>query len=90
MTFHEVNDKESKFEVLKEALRVVKPNGAFVFLDLFLDRKIFGESHLLINSLKELCIQELNVKRLDDMIKLPRILLHKKVLGNAMIIHGKK
>ena len=54
--------------------------------DLFLDSKAFGESHLLIRSLKELSIQELNVQKLDDMIKLPQIILLKKVLGNGMII----
>lgn len=27
---------------MKEALRVLKPGGEFVFLDLFMDEKIFG------------------------------------------------
>ncbi|SCN31921.1 Protein of unknown function [Bacillus cereus] len=77
-------------EVIKEALRVLKPGGEFVFLDLFMDEKMFGEKKELLNILKEYDVSEANGYKLAEEMKLPRILLNKKVLGNAMILSGKK
>ncbi|ALQ68106.1 hypothetical protein WAG12_10830 [Bacillus cereus] len=77
-------------EVIKEALRVLKPGGEFVFLDLFMDEKMFGEKKELLNILKEYDVSEVNGYKLAEEMKLPRILLNKKVLGNAMILSGKK
>ncbi|MGH1284859.1 class I SAM-dependent methyltransferase [Bacillus toyonensis] len=90
LTFHEVEDKENKTEVVKEALRVLKPGGKFVFLDLFMDEKIFGDERDLLNELKKHGVSELNGYKLAEEIKLPKLLLNKKVLGNAMILNGKK
>jgi len=42
LTFHEVEDTPNKIDVIQEALRVLKSGGQFIFLDLFLDEKIFG------------------------------------------------
>ncbi|KMQ01096.1 MULTISPECIES: class I SAM-dependent methyltransferase [Bacillus] len=90
LTFHEVKDAENKMEVIKEALRVLKPGGEFVFLDLFMDEKMFGEKKELLNILKEYDVSEVNGYKLAEEMKIPRILLNKKVLGNAMILSGKK
>ncbi|HDX9610851.1 TPA: class I SAM-dependent methyltransferase [Bacillus toyonensis] len=90
LTFHEVEGKENKTEVVKEALRVLKPGGKFVFLDLFMDEKIFGDERDLLNELKKHGVSELNGYKLAEEIKLPKLLLNKKVLGNAMILNGKK
>ncbi len=88
LTFHEVKDRRDKTEVIKEALRVLKPGGEFVFLDLFMDEKIFGEE--LLNDLKNHGVSELNSYKLDKAMKLPKLLLNKKVLGNAVILRGRK
>ena len=90
LTFHEVKDEADKIKVLKEALRVLKRDGEFVFLDLFLDEKIFGKNDEFFNRISSLGISEIKVEKLENIIKLPHILLHKKVLGNAMVIYGKK
>lgn len=90
LTFHEVKDRSNKTEVMKEALRVLKPGGEFVFLDLFMDEKIFGDQIELLNDLKKHGISELNSYNLANVMKLPKLLLNKKVLGNAMILSGKK
>ncbi len=90
LTFHEVKDRRDKTEVIKEALRVLKPGGVFVFLDLFMDRKVFGDEKELINNIKKHGISELNSSKLAEEIKLPKLLLGKKVLGNAMILDGRK
>ncbi len=90
LTFHEVKDKRNKTEVIEEALRVLKPGGVFVFLDLFMDEKIFGDEKELIKAIKKKGISELNSYKLAEVIKLPKLLLGKKILGNAMILDGRK
>jgi len=90
LTFHEVKDEGTKVKVIKEALRVLKQGGKFVFLDLFMDKKIFGDYMKLENGIKEIGISKLEVKKLDNIIKLPYILNFKKVLGNAVVIVGIK
>ncbi|HDR7533203.1 TPA: class I SAM-dependent methyltransferase [Bacillus cereus] len=90
LTFHEVRDTRSKTEVIKEALRVLKPGGEFIFLDLFMDEKIFGDTEELLDELKKLDISKLNSYKLAEEIQLPKLLLNKKVLGNAMILYGRK
>ncbi|MGX5563213.1 class I SAM-dependent methyltransferase [Bacillus thuringiensis] len=90
LTFHEVKDTKNKIEVIKEALRVLKPGGEFIFLDLFMDEKIFGDTEEFLNDLENLDICKLNSCKLAEEMKLPRLLLNKKVLGNAMILSGRK
>ncbi|MEH7300435.1 class I SAM-dependent methyltransferase [Neobacillus drentensis] len=90
LTFHEVKDSKNKTEVMKEALRVLKPGGEFVFLDLFMDEKIFGDEKELLNDLKKHGVSELNSSKLAKEMKLPKLLLNKKVLGNAMVLSGRK
>nr|WP_250673342.1 class I SAM-dependent methyltransferase [Paeniclostridium ghonii]MCM0165471.1 class I SAM-dependent methyltransferase [Paeniclostridium ghonii] len=90
LTFHEVKDEADKIKVLKEALKVLNKGGQFVFLDLFLDEKIFGKNEEFFKAIDSLEIIEVKVEKLENIIKLPSILLHKKVLGNAAVIYGKK
>ncbi|MBY0040392.1 class I SAM-dependent methyltransferase [Bacillus cereus] len=90
LTFHEVKDTNNKVKVIKEALRVLKPGGEFIFLDLFMDEKIFGNTEEFLNDLEKLNISKLSSYKLAEEIKLPKLLLNKKVLGNAMILSGKK
>ena len=90
LTFHEVKDESDKIKVLKEALRVLDNNGEFVFLDLFLDEKIFGKNDEFFKAIDSLGVSEIKVEKLENIIELPSILLHKKVLGNAVVISGRK
>lgn len=90
LTFHEVKDEINKIKVLKEALRVLDNNGEFVFLDLFLDEKIFGENNDFFKAIDSLGVSEIKVEKLENIIELPSILLHKKVLGNSVVISGIK
>ena len=90
LTFHEVKDENDKIKVFKEALRVVKEYGEFIFLDLFLDENIFGKNDEFFNTIKLLRVSDIKVEKLEDIIDLPKILLNKKVLGNAVIIYGRK
>ena len=90
LTFHEVKDENDKIKVFKEALRVIKENGEFVFLDLFLDENIFGKNDEFFNTINLLGISDIKVEKLEDIIDFPKILLNKKVLGNAVIIYARK
>ncbi len=90
LTFHEVKDERDKIKVLKEALRVLKNNGEFIFLDLFLDERIFGNNIEFFKDINSLGVSEVKVEKLESIIELPSILLHKKVLGKAVVIYGKK
>ncbi|TRZ40734.1 class I SAM-dependent methyltransferase [Niallia circulans] len=90
LTFHEVKDNSNKTEVLKEAMRVLKPSGELVFLDLFADEKVFGDQNKLFNDLREHGVSEWKSYKLADEMNLPKLLLNKKILGNAMIIIGRK
>lgn len=90
LTFHEVKDESDKIKVIKEALRVLKKDGEFIFLDLFLDEKIFGKSNKFYNEINSIGLSEIKVEKIKDVIDLPSILLNKKVLGNAVIISGRK
>ena len=78
LTFHEVKDTRNKTEVIQEAFRVLKPGGEFIFLDLFMDEKIFGNTEELLNDLKKLDISKLNSYKLAEEMKLPKLLLNKK------------
>lgn len=90
LTFHEVKDERNKIKVLTEALRVLKEDGEFVFLDLFSDDKAFGQYDELLNSIRALGIKELTAEKLENIIALPNILSHKKILGNAVVLRGRK
>lgn len=90
LTFHEVKDESDKIKVFKEALRVLKKDGEFIFLDLFLDEKIFGNNNKFFNEIDSIGLSEVKVEKIKDVIDLPYILLNKKVLGNAVIISGRK
>ena len=90
LTFHEVKDRRDKMDVMKEVLRVLKPGGEFVFLDLFMDETIFGDEKDLFKALKAYGVSEWNSSKLAEGIILPKLLLNKKVLGNAMILSGRK
>jgi ubiquinone/menaquinone biosynthesis C-methylase UbiE len=90
LTFHEVKDSRNKTDVMKEALRVIKPGGTFVFMDLFLDENTFGKKTELVADLTMHGVVELKEYKLTDILPLPKILWNKKVLGNAMVLSGKK
>lgn len=69
---------------------MLKPSGEFFFLDLFADEKIFGDQKKLLNDLRKNGISEWESYKLADEMNLPKLLLNKKVLGNAMIIISRK
>ena len=90
LTFHEVKSVPDKKLVLKEALRIVKSGGSFSFVDYFFDEQYYGTTSEFEQFLKGLNLAHYQRKHLQDVIPLPMMLRHPKILGKVGIIFGKK
>jgi SAM-dependent methyltransferase len=90
LTFHEVRSVADKREVLREALRVVKPGGGFAFIDYFFDAKCYENSPELREYLKDLKLSQFECKPLPHLISVPMLLRHPKILGKVGMIWGRK
>jgi hypothetical protein len=90
LTFHEVKDEPNKLNLFNEQMRVLKQGGQFIFMDLFLETKTFGDYNTFINSLNKIGLSKLERIKLSELIKMPKLLLTKKILGNAVLIRGVK
>jgi SAM-dependent methyltransferase len=90
LTFHEVGDVEDKTVSLREALGRVFPGGSFAFMDLFDDRKFYPDPGRVTAAIVECGGQVLEDTRLAELLALPFPLQHKRVLGHARLIAGRK
>ncbi|MHC1782435.1 MAG: class I SAM-dependent methyltransferase [Anaerolineaceae bacterium] len=90
LTFHEVKSIKDKKLVIQEALRVVKLGGSFSFIDYFFDEKYYGKESEFEQFLKSLNLKHYDRRRLPDVIALPAMLKHPKILGKVGIIFGNK
>jgi len=90
LTFHEVKSADDKREVVREALRVVKPGGRFAFVDYFFDVKFYGKASEFEEFLKGLGLSQFAYRPLRELMEIPVLLKHPKVLGKVGIISGRK
>ncbi len=90
LTFHEVRDVTDKSLVIAEALRVLRPGGRYVFLDLFADTGAFGSVQRVRMAITQAGVSVDEIGRLDAHLPLSFPLGGAKVLGHAMIISGTK
>lgn len=90
LTFHEVQSVTDKRAVASEALRVVKPGGTFAFVDYFYAEKYYGKPAEFESYLRELKLSHFEYKTLREMLALPILLRHPKILGRVGIIYGRK
>lgn len=90
LTFHEVNDAADKLTALREALRVLRKGGQFVFLDLFGDNHFFESPEKVRQTLAESGADVAYLKKLDQYMALPFPLTTKKAMGYAMVVVGTK
>jgi len=90
LTFHEVKLVKRKSDLLREALRLLKPGGSFVFIDYFYDSRYYGESSEFKTLLRGLKLQKAELKPLHEVMAFPRLLRHPRALGKVGIVYGKK
>lgn len=90
LTFHEVKSVADKRKVVREALRVVKPGGAFAVIDNFYETKHYGKASEFDDFLGGLHLSQVECKPLKDSMTVPAILRHPRILGKAGILYGRK
>ena len=90
LTFHEVKSVADKRKVLQEALRVVTPGGRFAFVDYFYEPKFYGQTSEFEQYLKNLNLSHFEYKPLKDLLDVPMLLRHPRILGRAGLIYGQK
>jgi cyclopropane fatty-acyl-phospholipid synthase-like methyltransferase len=88
--FHEVQDAKDKREVVKEALRVLKKDGLFVFQDLFLLKRLYGEPQDLLTTIKSWGINDIKFVNTSDLKFIPGPMKLPFMVGQIAIIYGKK
>jgi ubiquinone/menaquinone biosynthesis C-methylase UbiE len=88
--FHEVRDGGGPLGALKEAVRVLKPGGAFSVQDMFFDRRIYGDVDVLLATLREWGLEAVLVSPLSDLTRIPWGMGGRRVLGCAGVIVGVK
>ena len=90
LTFHEVKSAPQKREVVREALRVLKPGGRFVFVDYFYAEKYYGKTAGFEDFLASQGLKRMQLKPLSQVLPFPRLLRHPKALGRVGILYGVK
>ncbi len=90
LTFHEVQSVADKREVVREVLRVVRPDGKFAFVDYFYDARLYGKASEFEEYLKGLKLLQFECRSLRDVMAIPTLLRHPRILGRVGIIHGRK
>jgi ubiquinone/menaquinone biosynthesis C-methylase UbiE len=90
LVFHEVGGVKDKTEVIKEALRVLKKGGKFVFQDLFLWSQLFGNPEELLQAIRNWGIRDVKMINTCKMPFIPSILRLPFMLGTISMIVGEK
>ena len=88
LTFHEVRDSPDRTAAMVEALRVLRPGGRFVFVDLFADPGHFGSIQRVRDALARADATVTQESRLHELLPLPYPLRDGKVLGHAVLLTG--
>jgi SAM-dependent methyltransferase len=90
LVFHEVKDTSDKREVIREALRVVKKGGKFAFQDLFLWKRIYGNTDDLVETIRSWGITKVEFVQTRDAAFIPTALKLPFMVGTIGIITGEK
>lgn len=90
LVFHEVSDVKDKKELIREALRVVKKGGNFVFQDLFLWKQIYGEPNELIETVRSWGIKKVELINTSNSAFIPAVLKLPFMVGTIGILVGEK
>jgi SAM-dependent methyltransferase len=88
LTFHEVRDSPDRTRAIVESLRVLRPGGRFVFLDLFADPAHFTSIQHVRDAVTRAGASITQETSLHELLPLPFPLRQRKVLGHAMLLVG--
>lgn len=90
LTFHEVRGSTKKTELIREALRVLRRGGVFVFQDLFQIRPMYGTREELLAAVEKMGAVELRFTDTSPSPFIPRALKLPFMLGTIALISGRK
>ena len=74
----------------REALRVVRAGGRFAFVDYFYSAKLYGSPAEFEGYLSGLELSHFELRPLREMMALPLLLRHPRILGRVGIVYGRK
>ena len=87
--FHEVRSQRDKQALIREALRVVKPGGAFAFQDVFYHKAYYGDIDQFVDALRPY-VKEIHFVDTRKPEGVPKFLNTPLVLGEMGLIYGRK
>ena len=90
LVFHEVKGVKDKKEVIREALRVAKKGGKFVFQDLFLWKRIYGEPDELIKTVRSWGLKKVEFINTSNSAFIPKVLKLPFMVGTIGMLIGEK
>jgi SAM-dependent methyltransferase len=90
LVFHEVADTANKRELIREALRVVKKGGEFVFQDLFLIEQMYGKMEDLLGTIRSWGISQVEYAETRNASFVPTALKLPFMVGTIGMLVGKK
>lgn len=90
LVFHEVRDSSNKIDLIKEALRVLKKGGKFVFQDLFFIRHYYGKPEDLVQTIKDWGVGKAELIPTKDSTFIPLALKLPFMVGTLGLITGEK
>lgn len=90
LVFHNVMDVRDKSLLIKEALRVLKKGGLFVFQDLFLWKRVYGEVDDLVEAIRSWGIETVEFVDTSDSDFIPTALKLPFMVGTVGILHGRR
>jgi ubiquinone/menaquinone biosynthesis C-methylase UbiE len=90
LVFHEVRGVKDKTDVIKEALRVLKKDGKFVFQDLFLWSQLYGKPERLLQTIQGWGIKDVKMISTNEMPFIPTSLKLPFMLGTISLMVGEK
>jgi len=88
LTFHEVRDGPHPTDAIVETLRVLRPGGRFVFLDLFTSAEHFVSIQHVRDAITRADASITRETSLHELLPLPYPLRQGKILGHAVLLAG--
>lgn len=91
LVFHEVRNEKNKLKLLLESLRVLKKGGKFAIIDLFENKKLYGDMDRLIEGLKRAGVSDVHYdKDIKNLPFMPKIVRTPFMFNDIAILWGEK